>query len=576
MEKVRQFYLNMKLRKKLYYSYIIVSIIPILILGYSCYRHNRNSMVKLEEGHLEESFNNAVADLNYRNESYVKLSNSIVFNTMITNVVYHEYKSYYEMYEKYTYDLDPQMVLFQNLHEEISQISIYTTNPTIIQHGQILLPMEMAKDKSWYPADKENNQMHWESEHQNTIYSVINFPEDEVTNIQSVLCIQYNYQKYFKSMEELSKNECGVRVVDDKGQLIYESDHLEERYQLGKDVSLDCGDKELINNGRKYMVLSMPVQNTEWTAYVYKPMHLIMKSARDIIYIVVMLVFFCLLLVMLVARNISGILIRPIERLSNYMQNMDMNNLCVTLVPKSQDEIGTLITSFQLMIHRIQTLIQDVYKAESDRKKFEIQALQAQINPHFLYNCLSLINWKAIMADEKEISQMAQFLSEFYRTSLNKGKSFISVNDELRNVESYIEIQNILHNYTLEVEYDIEEEVCDYSMINLTLQPIVENAIIHGLDNSRKDVKRLVLKVKSDETDIQFTVEDNGCGMPEEMAATILEYSTKGYGVKNVNDRLMLIYGKAYGVTYETGMGIGTKVIIRIPKRYEDGRLNEK
>ncbi len=568
---MRQLYLNMKLRKKLFYTYLIVGIIPILILGYSCYRYNRNSMVKLEKENLEESFNNAVVDLNYNNDSYINLASSIIFNQMITDVINEDYESYYQMYEKYTYDLDPQMLLFQNLHEAISQITIYTTNPSIIQHGKTLMPMEMAEGEPWYPAGRENNQIRWYGGKKEGLSSVINFPESEATGIQSVLSITYHYRKYFDSMRELAGNECGVRIVDSGGNLIYEADSLEGKYRLDGTVSLAGKDEQLKVGQEDYIVLSMPVEHTNWTAYVYKPMRLVEAPTRGIVYVVVMLVLLCLILVIVVANYVSRLTIQPVERLSDYMQNMDMDNLCVTITPKSQDEIGILIMSFQALIRRIQTLIQEVYKAENDRKKYEMKALQAQINPHFLYNCLSLINWKAIMAGEQEISQMAQQLSEFYRTSLNKGKSLIRIGDELRNVRSYIEIQNILHNYTIQVEYHLDEGAYAYSMVNLTLQPIVENAIVHGLDHSRREEKRLSIEMKEEETEIEFVIADNGCGMSEEMAANILHHSTKGYGVKNVNDRLRLIYGETYGVRYETEPGVGTRVVIRIPKRQEEG-----
>lgn len=570
MERIRQLYTNMKLRRKLFYSYMLVGIIPILILGYSCFRHSRKSMVELEKEYLEESFRNAVTELNYRNMSFVKLSNAVVFNNTITDVVYHDYQSYYEMYEKYTYDLDPQMILFQNLHEEISQISIYTTNPTIVQHGQTLMPMEKARGEAWYPSGSDNNQIRFRVKDRKEIYSVMNFPEDEAAGLKGVLYIQYDYQKYFKPMTELTGNSCGVRITDAAGRILYQASHLEDKYQLKDDSSLDTEEKELEIQGKRYMVLSLPIENTEWTAYVYKPMHLVEAPTRDIILIVCMLVLLCLCLVMLTARYISGLVIRPVERLSEEMQEMDMNTMCVTLVPRSQDEIGTLITSFQVLLQRIKSLIREVYQAESDRKKFELQALQAQINPHFLYNCLSLINWKAVMAEEDEISQMALRLSEFYRTSLNKGKSIIGVGDEVKNVQSYIELQNILHNYSLSVEYDLDTSVFQYSMVNLILQPVVENAIVHGLDNSKKEVKKLLLEVQSDGADIRFVIEDNGCGMSEEEAERLFQYNTRGYGMKNINDRLKLVYGGEYGVTCQTRQGEGTKVVIRIPKQYED------
>lgn len=200
-------------------------------------------------------------------------------------------------------------------------------------------------------------------------------------------------------------------------------------------------------------------------------------------------------------------------------------------------------------------------------KQTELTALQSQINPHFLYNTLSLINWKAIEADAEDISKITLALSTFYRTSLNKGKNVMSLSDELRNMRSYLDIQLMMHDYEFDVEFDVDESIGQYQSLNLMLQPLIENAIAHGIDVKTDGRGKLTITGKEDGDLIVLTVADNGVGMSDEQAARILTEESKGYGVRNVNERIKLYYGEQYSLQIESKIGQGTKASIRIPKR---------
>ena len=163
------------------------------------------------------------------------------------------------------------------------------------------------------------------------------------------------------------------------------------------------------------------------------------------------------------------------------MKDVKKGNLEVTVTSDSKDEIGELVQGFGDMVNRIKTLIEEVYEGKISLKEYEMKALQAQINPHFLYNTLSLINWKAIEADEKDISKITLALSRFYRTALNKGNSMMPLADEISNVKSYLDIQLIMHDYEFDVEMDIDERINYYDAPNLILQPLIENAIDHEI-----------------------------------------------------------------------------------------------
>jgi len=208
------------------------------------------------------------------------------------------------------------------------------------------------------------------------------------------------------------------------------------------------------------------------------------------------------------------------------------------------------------------------------KRKAELAVLQAQINPHFLYNTLESINWMALSAKQKNISRMVLLLSNFMRLSLNKGKNVYTIRKEVEHLRTYIEIQQIRHKNKFQVIEDIDENILDYYTIKLILQPIIENCIVHGFKNTMQ-TGTIEIYGGFDGEDILFTIRDNGCGMDDNTLKCIFDKSdSKGYGIKNVNERIKLYFGEKYGLEIESSPGKGTTVKIRIPKCNEDFQFN--
>ncbi|MDE7201438.1 MAG: histidine kinase, partial [Lachnospiraceae bacterium] len=218
-------------------------------------------------------------------------------------------------------------------------------------------------------------------------------------------------------------------------------------------------------------------------------------------------------------------------------------------------------------VYTINNLINEVLLSKIRQQKSEIEILQSQINPHFLYNSLSLINSKAIVSGQNDISQMARLLSTFYRTMLNKGQQITTIASELENTKSYVSIQQMMHSYSFDVVYDIDEKILEYPIPNLLLQPLAENAIVHGLDH-RELPDRAILSIScyQESENIIFKIMDNGCGMSDDECESILTKDSKGYGVKNVHQRIQLYYGAEYGLTFHSTKCIGTCARLKISK----------
>nr|WP_246362403.1 sensor histidine kinase [Paenibacillus alba] len=262
----------------------------------------------------------------------------------------------------------------------------------------------------------------------------------------------------------------------------------------------------------------------------------------------------------------SRTLVRPIHALKKKISIVENGNFDVPIVSTAKDEIGELTQSFAGMVKKVQDSIQEAVEARMLEKEAELKALQAQISPHFLYNTLSIINWKAIQIDAMDISKVANSLSKFYRTSLNKGQQLTHIRDEINNIRAYLDIQLMMHDHEFDVVYDIEDAVYDFDTVNFILQPIVENAIIHGLDEKEDGRGLLRIQVSEEAERIHFVVQDNGKGMEAAVQASLLEADNGGYGLRNVQERIHLYFGGSYGVHILSEAGVGTQVHVVIPK----------
>lgn len=275
------------------------------------------------------------------------------------------------------------------------------------------------------------------------------------------------------------------------------------------------------------------------------------------------------------AYRLSQSITRRLYLLNDTMHAVELGDVSARVAPQGRDEIGQLMGSFSNMMGRIDTLMDEKLEQGQQIKALELKALQAQINPHFLYNSLDLINCTAIAHNVPEISRMVNALARFCRLSLSRGKEVIPLADELKHARLYVEIQNMRFEDRVRTEWDVESGVEQCPIIKIVLQPIIENAIIHGIFEKPDKTGNLRIAAFRQGADLVITVEDDGVGMDEEtrlanFAASASSANTKGgYGVRNISERLHLAYGAEYGLSCESEIGRGTRVTIRIPATEE-------
>ena len=314
------------------------------------------------------------------------------------------------------------------------------------------------------------------------------------------------------------------------------------------------------------------LENVEWrivgVSYVDE---MITNKVHDMVTIML-----DILALVLITAFFSGLLFsraftKPANQLAGAMGEFEENAKDFTFVPvRGTREIVSLSDSFGHMVVKVQELMEKVRQEEISLRKTELNALQAQINPHFLYNTLDSIAWMCEEGRNREAVEMTNALAKLFRISISKGHELIPLEKELQHAESYLKIQKFRYKNQFTYTMDVEEDCLKYLCNKITLQPIIENAIVHGLDMA--DEGEIRIGVRQDGEDILITVEDNGVGMTEEQCREILHQeagSHVGIGIKNVNDRIRIYFGETYGLTITSELDMGTRVIIRMPKILE-------
>lgn len=300
---------------------------------------------------------------------------------------------------------------------------------------------------------------------------------------------------------------------------------------------------------------------------------MITENVEHIVRLLFAILFVVVILVIFVGIFISRLFSKPTKRLITAMRDFEKNakDFQYEQVTGTR-EIEALSESFGHMVVQIQQLMDKVRNEEITLRKTELKALQAQINPHFLYNTLDAIMWLCEEGRNKDAEDMVNALAKLFRISISKGHELITIEKEMQHAKNYLQIQNFRYKNQFSYYFDVDEECLQYYCNKITLQPIIENSIYHGL-NRMIDDGEIYIKIFQDGEDIVFTVTDNGVGMTKEQCEEILykdRSERAGIGIKNVNDRIKIYFGEEYGLRIESELDEGTTVIVRMPKVKEE------
>ena len=566
MKKLLHWFNGIKLRYKLAIFYSLFCFLPVMLLFWLSFLQMRSIIDDKGKMNLQSYLQQSVSSMDRTLDGYNSLSDYIAFDRTLAEVFSMEYGTPYEQYEQLTQKVDPILRTASYFHGGMQQITIYTDNG-MVKHDTTVAPVSEIEETDWYQKTLEHPGLNWFANYQEeTLFSARKLAFSGAREGVNILYMDVDYQKLFTPYAETLISECGLYVTDQDGKLVFE----ESRFS-GKNQNYDLTYSEFLEQRDKgstdYIILCEQSNTTGWTVWLYQPVGLAGEAMRPIGVMAGVTILICIFAAVLAYFITSGMVSSRIERLTHFMQEVQDGSMDMQMESDDRDEIGMLYRGFGSMMKRIRTLINEVYLSKITQKEAELKALQAQINPHFLYNTLSLINWKALAAGEEDISRMTLALSTFYRTALNRGRNVLQVETELSNTRAYLEIQSMLHDGDFDYEIEAQTEILQCESLNLILQPLVENAIHHGIEEKTDGRGKITVRGWKEDNCVWFMVEDNGVGMEQEVADKILTMESKGYGVRNVDERIRLCYGEKYAMKVESVVGKGTKMTIHFPAR---------
>lgn len=381
----------------------------------------------------------------------------------------------------------------------------------------------------------------------------------------ALLEVNIDVQILSTRLNQISVQKGLVYLLDDQGRILLPYSHY---HQDGNERFGEARSGAFIDRN-KHMVIIRPIHTVGWRVAADVPMREILAAGSALRGHVMAISAVAIAAVLLLAIYFSTYISRPVIHISQVMNQVREGDLDIRIDSSRQTgEMKTLYQSFNYMMDMIGDLIQEVYVAKIREKQSELAALQAQINPHFLYNTLDSINWMAIRYGARDIQKMVVSLATMLRYSLNNGQNLIAVQDEIKQVQSYINLQQIRFENCFESEIRIQEEMNSCIIIKLLLQPLVENAIIHGFDEGQYENGHLTITGEIESGHMVFRVMNDGHQADLEVIQRILypaeDVKPKSYGIKNVNDRLRHQYGEEYTLQYRI-QGDLTVAVIRIP-----------
>ena len=399
---------------------------------------------------------------------------------------------------------------------------------------------------------------------------------DEGKATQALLLINLNYRYFEEIFSNVNLGNGGyVYLTNDRGDIIWhpkQNEIYSGRFKEDNKYAATLKDGITVENlrGKNITLNVRTIGYTGWKLVGVTPSAALGVDGIKFRFFVLFVADLFLFLLAMINAFISDKISNPIKRLDGSVREIESGNLDVEILPSGSYEVEHLGKSIKNMLGRIKVLMSDLVAEHNAKRKSEFDTLQSQINPHFLYNTLDIIVWMIENENSDKAVNIVTALAKFFRISLSKGKNIITVKDEVEHVRNYLMIQNMRFKNRFEYSIDVDEKVLSYSSLKLMLQPLVENAIYHGMEFMDGDGE-IDVKVFKEDDSLYFTITDNGLGMSEDMVETLLSKDFvpskkgSGIGVKNVNERIKLYFGSEYGLKVESEPDEGTKITIHLP-----------
>lgn len=588
--------LNVSLRTRMLLSNIVVALIPFLIFsivsGFVFLDHAQ----KTAEEHSVQLIHQVSNSMDVYVETIEKMVNYIQLELQDTPFFTMETEDA-PGWESETDYIRSVLENVANSHREVAGIFIATKEDLYVSTGMSRISRDPFQNERWYREASENpeeiqlisvvtgrNIVTNRSYSIDDVFSLAKAVQDpETGEVLGVILLDIRHDIIQSSINGVTIGEKGfVFVMDQEDNIVYTPVNGIV-YRVNPKWVKAMEPMSVQIQGGSYQIRSELSPYTGWRTVGVFSMDEVMSSVNTIVYILFTCVIISLVLVVIVSFKFSRTLTNPIFKLKRLMKQAESGDLTVRFNFQHNDEIGELGQSFNHMIARIDQLIQMVYVEQENKRTAEMKSLQEQIKPHFLYNTLDTISWMARDYDAEDIVRLVDALTNMFRIGLSHGKDIITVKEEITHVSNYLYIQKIRYKDKLNYVIHVDESLYAVEVPKLILQPLVENAIYHGVKAKRGGGTITITGVPEGEN-LVFTVQDDGAGMlqekVEELNRRMSERSVldeqKSFGLFYIRERIQLCYGTGYGVHVESALGEGTRVTITLPLYQKPKKFDEE
>lgn len=564
------------IRTKLIICFAVLVSIPIIILGiYSFYVSNRNLMEQTEKT-MDNNLGRLIMEMDARFGRETDFTKFLAYNLSFRETLEENPFDNVEIAQTLNKTVEPIFWYFISSDSNIKSIQIVT--PYVGDKiGSFLEPSALYENEKWYQEHQENFQTKWTVEGEALFATRTVLDTATTSRSIGVMRTEFFLNRMLEPVRSMDYLENGILIVDEEGKIVYRKDSPDK--EMGEQVlerALAAAAEGDGKEGRKTewrvpgcLLKTGSLESTGWTVYYYVERGMISEQVNSIMISTLIVMLGCVSVALVFISIFSRTLSRRLLYLKEQAEIISGGNLENPCYTEDTDEIGIVTNSLGRMTERLNDTINQVYKIEIEKKATELKALQAMINPHFLYNTLSSIKWKALKKGEDEISDITGLLAKFYRTMLNGGKQMTTVERELENIRAYVKIQQMTKEKGFRVEYRIDKEGMECEMLNFLLQPIVENAIEHGIDYVDEEEQEgiVIIEFWKEEEWLLFSVSNNGPVMDMELLKDILNRPGKGYGIFNIQQRIAIYYGDGCGLSVNITEEGYTRFTVKIKQK---------
>ncbi len=589
--KLSKFYKNKSIQYIISISFTIIAVTGMIALGQVLYI----KFVSINENIISKNNKSIVNQVNLNLSSYLrnimKISDGVYYNVIKKSDLSSD-------------DINKEMELIYDTNKDfLVSITLFSKYGEVIAGHPIkkLKPSVDPRENEWFSnavTKKEN--LHFSTPHVQNLFEDLSYRYRWVVSAsraveltsngeisQGVLLVDMNFSGIEQIFKNIDISKSGyIYLTDGKGEIIYHprqkliySDLIKENNKTATEY--EDGTFTEVFEGEKRLVTVKSVGYTGWKIIAVTPVADITANYSHMRIFIIFSIFFGILILTIINIIVSSKIANPIKNLERKVKAFEDGALNIDFSTEGSYEIGHLGEAINSMVSQVDSLMKNIVIEQESKRKSELDALQAQINPHFLYNTLDSIIWMVESEKYDGAITMVTALARFFRISLSKGKNVITLKDELEHVRNYLTIQNIRYKNKFSYKIEAEDSELNLACIKLIIQPLVENAIYHGMDYMDGDGE-IIIKAYSSNEDLYIDVIDNGLGMTEVVVESLLKENKKikgsgsGVGLRNVNERIKLCFGEEYGLKIYSEPDEGTTIRVHMKAIEYDNYYNGK